>query len=528
MSNRNTIQILSRGERIMNTEVSLFGYMLQMRSHLLANKITEIHQLRNHSPEPDRKEIIEWRSKLFQHLGYALSEDYEKAQAEIQDWADLQEQKVPHEYSLTYYLNSVFYSRKLILCVLENEIKDNTVSPAALLEILKVIDPLLDHATSSLTNNYTKNTYSTETDEDLIITLEELKDFKFALNEATIFAVTDQNNTISYVNDHFCKISKYSRDELIGKDHGEIFKSGYHTEEYLNNILHSIQQGKVWKGEICNKAKDGTLYWVDTTIIPFLNYDGKTYKHISIQYDITEQKKTEEMLLKSEKLSLVGELAAGLAHEIRNPLTTIKGLVQVLQETTEDKKVVYSDIILTEIDRINYIVSEFMVLAKPHAIYFNECNLTDILKKVIYLLEAEANLKNVVILHDFADDDVILYGEKNQLTQVFVNLLKNAMEALPNGGIIRVSTSLVNDKVRISIEDNGVGMTEEQVKKIGEPFYTTKATGTGLGLMVSYKIIQNHKGSISVKSELNKGTTFDIILPLMENNAMNTYSSTNK
>jgi PAS domain S-box-containing protein len=502
-----------------NTEVSLFGYMLQMRSHLLANKITEIHKLRNHSPELERIEIIEWRSKLFQHLGYALCEDFEKAQEYIQQWADLREQAVPHEYSLTYYLNSVFYSRSIILNVLNNEINDSTLPSSSLLEILKIIDPLLDHATSSLINSYTINSYNTETDEDLIITLEELKDFKFALNEATIFAVTDSNNTISYVNDHFCKISKYSRDELIGKDHGEIFKSGYHTEEYLDNIWHLIQQGKVWKGEICNKAKDGTLYWVDTTIIPFLNFDGKTYKHISIQYDITEQKKTEEMLLKSEKLSLVGELAAGLAHEIRNPLTTIKGLVQVLQETTADKKALYSDIILTEIDRINYIVSEFMVLAKPHAVYFNECNLTDILKKVIYLLEAEANLKNVVIINDIANEDVTLHGEKNQLTQVFVNLFKNAMEALPNGGVIRVSTAVVNDKIKISIEDNGVGMSEEQVKRIGEPFYTTKAMGTGLGLMVSYKIIQNHKGSISVKSELNKGTTFDIMLPLVGNKA---------
>jgi PAS domain S-box-containing protein len=519
---------LSRGERNVNTEVCLFGYMLQMRSHLLANKITEIHQLRNHSPEPDRKEIIEWRSQLFQHLGYALCEDKEKALADIQDWADLKEQTIPHENSLTYYLNTVFYSRNVIINVLENEIKNKSVSPDALLEILKIVDPLLDHATSSLTNHYTTSYFNGETDEDLIITLEELKDFKIALNEATIFAVTDQNNTLSYVNDHFCKIYKYSREELIGKNHGEIFKSGFHTEEYLDNIWESIQQGKVWKGEICNKAKDGTLYWVDTTIIPYLNFDGKAYKHISIQYDITEKKKTEEMLLKSEKLSLVGELAAGLAHEIRNPLTTIKGLVQVLQDTTEDKKVLYSDIILNEIDRINYIVSEFMVLAKPHAIYFNECNLTEILKKVIYLLEAEANLKNVVIMNDIANEDVILHGEKNQLTQVFVNLIKNAMEALPNGGIIRVSTSVVTDKIKISIEDNGVGMTEEQVKRIGEPFYTTKATGTGLGLMVSYKIIQNHKGSISVKSELNKGTTFDIILPLVDNKTINTYSNSNK
>nr|WP_246625239.1 ATP-binding protein [Fictibacillus nanhaiensis] len=352
-----------------------------------------------------------------------------------------------------------------------------------------------------------------ETNEDLIITLKELKDFQVALNEATIFAITDQNDNIAYVNTHFCNISKYTREELIGQNHGVFLRSGYHTDEFVQDIKDSIQMGKVWKGEICNKAKDGSLYWVDATIVPFLAAEGKMYQHFSIQYDITEKKQTEEMLLKSEKLSLVGELAAGLAHEIRNPLTTVKGFVQILHQTTGEKKDFYTKVLLNEIDRINFIVSEFMVLAKPHAVYFSMCNLSEILKSVIYLLEAEANLKNVVIVNDSINEDVSIFGEKNQLTQVFINLIKNAMEALPEGGYIRVSTEQIDETVTVSIEDNGIGMTEDQVKKLGNPFFTTKETGTGLGLMVTYQIIQNHKGTISVSSEANKGTTFKIVLP---------------
>jgi PAS domain S-box-containing protein len=531
------LKSLSRGEGDMNDEMILFGKKIQDSSSFLTKQVAELHDLKNTSPETDHQESYHWRKMLFLYLGNALSKDMDQALGQIMVWADIfNRQQGQPEASLKSSLYTVSYTRTVILELLENVMIQNQISSSSFIQIMKVIDPLLDQAANSLTYHFTKCLYNmkfvlSETNEDLIITLKELMNFKVALNEATIFTITDIHNRITYVNDHLCNISKYSREELIGQDHGEIFKSGYHTDEYLDNILDFIHAGKVWKGEICNRAKDGTLYWVDTTIVPFLNAEGQAYQHISIQYDITEKKKTEEMLLKSEKLSLVGELAAGLAHEIRNPLTTVKGLVQILNHSTDEKKVLYTDIILKEIDRINLIVSEFMVLAKPHAVYFSECNLIEIIKNVTYLLEAEANLKNIVISPNFVDTNLIVYGEKNQLTQVFINLFKNAMEAMPNGGTIRVSTTLLEENVHILIEDSGVGMTMEQVKKIGEPFYTTKDTGTGLGLMVSYKIIENHKGSITVKSEMNRGTTFTITIPSLNketgasipSNEINTY-----
>ncbi|WNB91059.1 ATP-binding protein [Bacillus sp. NEB1478] len=501
----------------MDDEIKRFGNKIIRESEWLADKVTKMHH--STPSEINHQKYKHWVRMLFLCLGNALCKENNHTQEQIKVWSNIFEDTQIAEISLHETLAIIFHSRASLLELLENESENHRLSSNSVLQIIKQIDPLLDYASHSITSYSTKSLLNTkitlsETNEDLNITLREMKDFKVALNEATIFTITDPNDRITYVNDQFCNITQYSREELIGKSHGDMLYSGFHTDEFIRKIREDINNGVLWKGEICNRAKDGSLYWVDVTIVPFLDKEGKAYQHISIQYDITEKKRTEEMLLKSEKLSLVGELAAGLAHEIRNPLTTVKGLVQILQTSTDEKRELYTDIILDEINRINLIVSEFMVLAKPHAVYFSKLNVTDILKTVMYLLEAEANLKNVVIVEHFSVEEVNVYGEKNQLTQVFINLFKNAMEALPHGGIIRVKTKRSGDNVILSIEDNGVGMDEKQVNRIGEPFYTTKETGTGLGLMVSYRIIQNHKGRISVNSVINQGTTFNITLPI--------------
>jgi two-component system, sporulation sensor kinase E len=235
-----------------------------------------------------------------------------------------------------------------------------------------------------------------------------------------------------------------------------------------------------------------------------------------IARDITESKKTAEILRKSDKLALVGRLAAGVAHEIRNPLTAIKGFVQFIQVSADPKKE-YFDIMLSELDRIEFIVNEFLVLSKPQAVNFQPKDLNVLLQNIIALIDTQAIMSNVQIqmMPDSATELPLIECEENQLKQVFINILKNSIEAMPEGGNIFVSVIQTHDgKIRVRFVDEGNGIPPERIAKLGEPFYTTKEKGTGLGLMVSYKIINEHQGQINIKSELQAGTTVDVVLPV--------------
>lgn len=343
--------------------------------------------------------------------------------------------------------------------------------------------------------------------------LKEINDINFALDQSSIVAITDARGRITNVNRKFCEISKYSEEELIGKDH-RILNSGYHSKSFFKDLWRTIAAGKVWKGEIRNKTKDGSLYWVYTTIVPFIGENGKPYQYLAIRNDITEHKKAEEVLHQQDKLAAVGQLAAGVAHEIRNPLTSMRGYTEFLLEDEADpERREFIEIILDEISRVNDIMEDFMVLARPKAVNLEERNIVPIIQNVLSLLKFEARKKNVQIHFEVFDDIVQIECDENRLKQVFLNFVKNGIEAMPNGGDITVRVTVSNDQVQISIQDTGVGIPEDKLKKIGEPFFTTKKNGNGLGLMVSFKIIESHNGTVYIESELNKGTTFNIVLP---------------
>lgn len=340
-----------------------------------------------------------------------------------------------------------------------------------------------------------------------------LRDIKAALDESSIVAMTNAQGIITYVNDKFEEISKYKKEEIIGKTHS-ILNSGYHSKLFFKNLWKTIGSGQVWKGEIRNKAKDGSYYWVDTTIVPFMNKKGKPYQYLAIRNDITEKKRTEEILNRQDKLAAVGQLAAGVAHEIRNPLTSMKGYAEfLLEDETDNQRREFMEIILDEINRVNHIVEDFMVLAKPKAVDLEEKNIIPIIKNVLSLLEFDARKKKVRMHFEANKDIVQIECDEDRLKQVFLNFVKNGIEAMPNGGDIIVKVNVTDSQVQISIQDTGVGIPEDKLKKIGEPFYTTKKNGNGLGLMVSYKIIESHNGTVYIESELNKGTTFNIVLP---------------
>lgn len=352
-----------------------------------------------------------------------------------------------------------------------------------------------------------------DTLDELARSNKEIYTIKQALDASSILAITDQKGEITYVNDTFCQISKYSRDELLGQDH-KILNSGHHSKAFFKNMMKTIGLGNIWKGEIKNRAKDGSYYWVDTTIVPFLDDQNKPYQYVAIRRDISDRKRAEELVINSEKLAAVGQLAAGVAHEIKNPLTTLKGYTEYLRDETKDsEKVKLFDILLEEIERINMITGEFMVLGKPDTYDFKKVDVISTVKHIAFFLQNEAKKRNVQFEFDMNVDEAFVNGEESQLKQVFLNILKNAMEAMPDGGNIFIKISKNVKKIELSFKDEGIGIPKEFITRIGQPFFTTKQKGSGLGLMVSYKIIENHLGKIMVDSKESIGTTFTIVLP---------------
>lgn len=228
--------------------------------------------------------------------------------------------------------------------------------------------------------------------------------------------------------------------------------------------------------------------------------------------DITERKKTEEELRNLDKLSTVGQLAASIAHEIRNPLTSLKGFLQLIEQGGDAKR--YIPIMMTELERINQVTSEMLLLSKPQTIQFKDENLSSLLEEVTAFLRSEGNLKGVDIHFIASSPDLTIKCDPNQLKQLFINLIKNAMDATPNGGVIQLTARPKGDtQVEVIVKDDGIGIPEEILSQLGKPFYTTKEKGTGLGLTVCNQIIQSHQGKISFDSTPGKGTTVTVTLP---------------
>ncbi len=226
-----------------------------------------------------------------------------------------------------------------------------------------------------------------------------------------------------------------------------------------------------------------------------------------------------EKVQKSEKLALVGQLAAGLAHEIRNPLTSVKGFVQLIQaKKGQETPAFYLDIILDELNRIDQIVSEMVLLAKPAPLKLSTINAAHLAQEVVNLLQPQALMQEITLQLSSVPDLADIEGEANQLKQVFINLIKNSIESMPDGGKVVVSLANHSSKpgVVIKVSDTGCGISSEHLNKLGSPFFSTKELGTGLGLMVTYRIIQNHHGEVSVTSSYGEGTTFTLTLPLQQ------------
>ncbi|MBQ6446494.1 PAS domain S-box protein [Cytobacillus oceanisediminis] len=322
----------------------------------------------------------------------------------------------------------------------------------------------------------------------------------------------DQNYTIIDMNKAAERLLNENKESLIGSNLLSYLPSAKTIGEDIKPKLLKLKKDGQNQGLYTVKFLDNREYTQFEYRNKFNIYSGLS---ITTLRDITENAVLEEQLRKSSTLNVVGELAAGIAHEIRNPMTALKGFIQLLEDgVASQENEMYFSVIKSELTRIESIINEFLLLAKPQAVQYVKRDVRQIMNDTIELLHAQAVLQNVQITKMYSEELPTIYCEPNQLKQVFINIIKNAIEVLEDGGEIAISIECKEDCFHIAIRDNGEGMSKEKLARIGEPFYTTKDKGTGLGLLVSYQIIEDHQGKVIVDSELGIGTIFHIHLPI--------------
>lgn len=333
---------------------------------------------------------------------------------------------------------------------------------------------------------------------------------------------TDDAGKLTLLNPAWEPVTGYSTKESLGRT---LISYVYHEDQAEKEVIFAEclrKKQTVIQDEVRLRKKDGGFVWVEINKKLSYSSEGNLLSVIGTITDITDWKLSElellqlneDLAIQSDKLSVVAHMSAAIAHEVRNPLTSISGFIQLLQEQRHLKKE-YIDVIFSEIERIELVLSEMLLLSKPQVATLKRFDIIKTLDYVVALISTKANMNSIEIKMIKRTEPIWVYGEENQLKQVFINIVKNAIEAMQHGG--RVNINLVSDcqSVSIYISDTGCGIPRETLGKIGQPFYTTKEKGTGLGLTTCFKIIENHKGKIHISSQVGVGTTFEVILPIV-------------
>lgn len=380
-----------------------------------------------------------------------------------------------------------------------------TTDPPGMIFFNRPLMTLIFWVTAALVLRYAR---IERTSEDQI---RELADLKYAIDQSAIVATTDVTGRITYVNDKFCEISKYSREELLGQDH-RMINSGAHPKEFIRDLWRTIASGEVWKGEILNRAKDGSPYWVDTTIVPFVDGRRHPYQYTAIRHDITTRKQMEARLREQAALARVGQMAAVVAHEVRNPLAGIKGAMQVLEarRPPDDPEAPVMRDIVNRVDSLGNLINDLLLFARPTPPRVSTVSLRPLIAQAVETVRRDPAGAEVEIA--ITGSDTTLDGDAELITALFLNLLLNSAQAMRGQGRIDIVISDVMHGVRVSVRDYGSGIPEQLRKEIFEPFFTTKTRGGGLGLAIARRTAELHGGALELGSPDGAGTEMIVTL----------------
>ncbi len=373
----------------------------------------------------------------------------------------------------------------------------------------------------------------------LLHTIEQVKE---------LIMITDVDGTIQYVNPTFTEVTGYTRDEVIGQN-PRILKSGKQDEAFYREMWKVLTRGETWHGRIVNKKKDGSCYHEEATISPVCDDQGIPVNYVAIKRDITEDIILEMEYHQTRKVESIGRLAGGVAHDLNNLLTPILGYSEILLHDTDlgDGRKESVDQILRAGFKARDLVRQLLAFSRKQILEYRPLDMNEVVAGFELLLRRTIR-EDIVIKLVLSPDKCSIMADIGQIEQVIMNLSVNAQDAMPKGGYLTIETAVTEldttyaDKhegvesgtyVRLAISDTGAGMDESTRSHIFEPFFTTKGSmGTGLGLSTVYGIVKQHSGNIWVYSELDKGTTFKLYLPLSResniemNNSSDTESST--
>lgn len=362
----------------------------------------------------------------------------------------------------------------------------------------------------------------------------DIKNFDEIFSDHSIVAVTDPEGVIIYANKKFCKLSKYAEDELIGQNH-RILKSDEHSDEFFTTMWNAISSGQVWEGEIKNRAKDGSFYWLKSTIIPVADSKDNITHFVAIRTDITKEKETQTKLLemedrlvkqnenlisevesksselvRSERLATIGTMASRVAHDLKNPLTILHTYAEMLTPEilskleSKDKEKWFR--MQNSIFDMSRIIEDVLDFARTTEIKKNPTAFQSILKLAMNHVKYSYG-----ITINLSEKNYKINCDARKIEGVLSNIINNAVQAIDGQGEIDVETESDSKFLTILIKDSGPGVDDENLSKIFEPMFTTKTTGTGLGLVICKSIVEQHGGTILVS---NKPTTFTVKLPL--------------